>query len=206
MKTNTSAHNPPTFRPDEELVLRARHAIERAITNLSVIRSEPDAGDVTSGERSAWLLDDLLTVRLQLELLDDAPELQGGTAHPVKPCPDCSKPLGTDRACAFCVSSALRNQTPEPEMADAVPQPKTGSSAVSEQPKTASHPARGCDHRDADDYLAKGEEALATCLEVDGQEFVDDESGALLSRSLTRAWSAVRMARLELRGSKGGDQ
>jgi len=57
-----------------------------------------------------------------------------------------------------------------------------------------------CDHRDALDYLAKAGDALATALEVDGQDAVDAESGALRSRALTRAWSAVRMARLELRG------
>lgn len=271
MKTNTQH----TGGQESDTLSAARKAVESAISQLTTIKHEPQAADVQNGERLGWLLDDLLRARLELELLDDEPELQGGTAHRVESCPDCSKPLGSNRGCAYCVADALRSQTPEPQMAtdaepadtlreiidlcndeildtvatslnrledarrkvpDADPQPlldqaiieahnavtaafgklgrglrgavqaprggapgaKTASGSVSER--------RPCDHRDADAYLAKGEEALAVCLEVDGQEFIDDESGALLSRSLTRAWSAVRMARLELRPSKGGEQ
>lgn len=250
-----------------------------------------------------------------MEPLDDEPDLQGGIPHEV--CPDCSELLGTNRGCAFCVSSALRNQTPEPEMVEGEPadalrqavdlcsdeigddiatalgkledarrkapdadlQPILDQAVIeahnavtagfrrlgrglraegaqvaensetraavdpveafaaasakvetvllkaigdleqtmveaieqirtttASQPKTGSSPVSGRSNVDADNYLAKGEEALATCLEVDGAEFIDDESGALLSRSLTRAWSSVRMARLELRGPKGDAQ
>lgn len=120
MKETTSAHNRPTFRPDEELVLRARHAIERAITNLTVIRSEPDACDVASGERSAWLLDDLLTVRLQLELLDEDPDLQGGIPHEVTEPTDalrqavdlCSDEIGDDIGMALGRLEDARRKAP----------------------------------------------------------------------------------------------
>lgn len=65
--------------------------------------------------------------------------------------------------------------------------------------------AEPCDHRGAGAHLSRAEDGLGLALEVIGQGEVCDESWKLLQESVTKAWSGVRLAKVEL-GLRQGDE